>query len=117
MTHLKHLVLAAIGLSMLAVPAAQAQPRHDGPRAGVHRPAAPPPAAHRPHVRPAPSHAHRHWSKGQRYNDWRRHSAVRDYHRYGLRRPGPGQRWIKVNNDYLLVSTATGLIASIMAGR
>lgn len=115
---MKNLVLAAIGLSMMAIPAAQAQPRHDGPRPGVHRPAVAPPAAHRPHVKPAPSRSHRaRWSSGQRYNDWRRHSAVRDYNRYGLRRPGHGQQWIKVNNDYLLITTATGVIASIIAGR
>lgn len=128
MKNLKHLVFAAIGLSLMAIPAAEAQTRHNGHTFTVQRQAAPPTAhrpghaqrpshAQRPHVRPAP-HAHRqHWSHGQRYGNWRRHSTVRDYHRYGLRRPGHGQHWIKVNNDYLLISTATGVIASIIAGR
>ncbi len=50
-------------------------------------------------------------------NDWRRHSHVRDYHRHGLRRPGRGQAWVRVDNNYLLLSMATGLIASITAAR
>lgn len=117
MKHINRIVLAAIGLSLMAIPAAQAQARHDTHRPGVHRHAKPP-AAHRPHAKPAPSHAHRsRWTRGHRYNNWRRHSTVRDYHRFGLRRPGHGQHWIKVNNDYLLITTATGVIASIIAGR
>lgn len=55
------------------------------------------------------------WRHGQRYHDWRRHQAVRDYHRYHLRRPAAGQEWIRVGNDYLLVGIATGIIASIVA--
>lgn len=56
------------------------------------------------------------WSRGQRYSDWRRHT-VRDYHRHGLRAPGRGQQWVKVDNDFLLVTAATGVIASIIAAR
>jgi len=36
--------------------------------------------------------------------------ADRDYGRYGLRRPGPGQEWIRVGNDYVLVSILSGII-------
>lgn len=59
----------------------------------------------------------RHWKRGQRYSDWRRHQPVRDYHRYGLKRPGPGQEWIRVGNDYLLVGIASGIIGAMIAGR
>ncbi|MFC5384590.1 RcnB family protein [Aquamicrobium segne] len=62
-------------------------------------------------------HKRHDWKRGQRYSDWRRHAPVRDYHRYGLKRPGPGQQWIKVDNDYLLLSLATGLIAGVIAAR
>ncbi|MGS1093782.1 RcnB family protein [Aquamicrobium terrae] len=63
-------------------------------------------------------YAKRHqWKRGQRYSDWRRHQAVRDYRRHGLKRPAPGQQWIKVDNDYLLVGLATGLIAGVIAAR
>jgi len=42
---------------------------------------------------------------------------VRDYHRYGLRKPGRGQQWVKVDNTYLLMSVATGLILGVAAAR
>jgi len=139
---IKRIAFAAIGVAMMAIPAAQAQQSfggQQGPRHGAHRPAPAPQAQHhnarpghpqaqRPHARPGHSHAQRpnvrpghphahapRWQRGQRYGDWRRHGAVHDYHRYGLRRPGPGQHWVRVGNDYLLVSAATGLIASIIA--
>ncbi|MCB1469656.1 MAG: RcnB family protein [Rhizobiaceae bacterium] len=60
---------------------------------------------------------HRHWKRGDRYSDWRRHQQVRDWHRHGLRRPGRGQEWIRVGNDYLLVSLASDIIAGLIAGR
>ncbi|WP_203566152.1 RcnB family protein [Aurantimonas aggregata] len=41
--------------------------------------------------------------------------AVNDWQRQGLRRPANGQRWVRVDNDYLLVAAASGLIASIVA--
>jgi len=55
------------------------------------------------------------WQKGHRYGDWRKHPPVHDYHRYGLRRPGPGQYWIRVGNQFLLVGITTGIIAGIIA--
>ncbi|MEN3397446.1 RcnB family protein [Brucella melitensis] len=60
---------------------------------------------------------HNRWSKGQRYNDWRRHQEIRDYKRYGLRAPARGQRWIKVDDQFLLITAATGLIVGVLAGR
>jgi Ni/Co efflux regulator RcnB len=56
-----------------------------------------------------------HWKRGERYSDWRRHQPVRDYSRYGLKRPGHGQEWIRVGNDYLLVGIASGLIGAMIA--
>ncbi len=58
-----------------------------------------------------------HWKSGQRYREWKRHQGIRDYHRYGLRRPGAGQQWIRVGDEYLLVGIATGLIAGVLAAR
>ncbi len=60
---------------------------------------------------------HQRWGKGQRMSDWRNRQAVRDYHRHGLRKPGRGQQWIKVDNNYILISVTSGIIASILAGR
>ncbi|MDX8469405.1 RcnB family protein [Mesorhizobium sp. VK23B] len=56
-----------------------------------------------------------HWRNGQKYSNWKRHQAVRDGNRYGLRRPGPGQEWIRVGNDYLLVSIVSGIIFGAIA--
>ncbi|AZO11931.1 MULTISPECIES: RcnB family protein [unclassified Mesorhizobium] len=56
-----------------------------------------------------------HWRNGQRYAAWKRHQAVRDWNRYGLRRPGPGQEWIRVGNDYLLVGIVSGVIFGAIA--
>lgn len=55
------------------------------------------------------------WRHGQRYSDWKRHRPVNDWRKYGLRRPGPGQEWIRVGNDYLLVGIMSGVIAGIIA--
>ncbi|MDX8480197.1 RcnB family protein [Mesorhizobium sp. VK24D] len=40
---------------------------------------------------------------------------VRDWNRYGLRRPGPGQEWIRVGNDYLLVGIVSGIVFGAIA--
>lgn len=58
---------------------------------------------------------HTNWKRGQRYSDWRRHQEVRDWQRHRLHRPGPGQEWIRVGNDYMLVSIVSGVIAGIIA--
>ena len=50
------------------------------------------------------------WRNGQKYSGWRRHQPIRDYGRYGLHRPGRGQEWIRVGNDYVLVSILSGVI-------
>ncbi|TKT79334.1 RcnB family protein [Aquamicrobium sp. LC103] len=115
----KRTVLAAIAVSMLAVPVAQAQQRHDGPRHGQHYSHSKKPGFHAPKRHEARKHAPKrhHWAKGNRLPEWQRRQAVRDYHRHGLKRPGRGQQWVKVDNDYLLVSLASGIIAGIIAAR
>ena len=60
-------------------------------------------------------HGRDNWRNGQRYSDWKRHQPVRDWNRYGLRRPGPGQEWIRVGNDYVLVSILSGIILGAIA--
>lgn len=125
----KRMILAAVAFSMLAVPMAQAQSRHDGPRShhqqshsskqkyqapkrhGAQKPA---PRGHHAY-RPAPSRQK--WKQGQRVPNWQKRQQVRDYHRYGLRKPARGQQWVKVDNDYLLISLATGVILGLAAGR
>lgn len=59
---------------------------------------------------------HRHWARGHRLPHEYRGRVV-DYHRYHLRRPGRGQHWVRVDNDYLLVGIASGIIASVVAAQ
>ncbi|RDJ07897.1 RcnB family protein [Rhizobium grahamii] len=59
----------------------------------------------------------RRWARGQRMADWRRHQAVREYRRYGLREPGRGQQWVRVDNQFVLLSVATGVILGLTAVR
>ena len=56
-----------------------------------------------------------HWRNGQKYSSWKRHQPIRDYNRYGLHRPGRGQEWIRVGNDYVLVSVLSGIIFGAIA--
>ena len=55
------------------------------------------------------------WRKGQQYSGGRQHQPVRDYGRYGLHRPGRGQEWIRVGNDYVLVGILSGVIFGTLA--
>ncbi len=130
---MKRIVLSVLAISMLAATSLQGQ------AAPLNRPAAPQaelvqvdwkkPSHKYDNRRDSKRYDNRHtarkyqyakrhqWKRGQRYSDWRRHQAVRDYRRHGLKRPAPGQQWIKVDNDYLLVGLATGLIAGVIAAR
>jgi Ni/Co efflux regulator RcnB len=126
---MKRLVLAAVALSFLASPMVSAQ------AAPMVLPAVAAPSSSVLHVdwkQPSKQYDRRHvdrrvvkkqvvrkqqWKRGQRYSDWRRHQPVRDYSRHGLKRPGHGQQWIKVGNEYLLISVASGLIGAMIAGR
>lgn len=57
------------------------------------------------------------WVRGKRVPQAQRKNVVRDYHKRGLRRPADGQQWVKVNDDYLLIGIATGIISSVIAGK
>ncbi|PYE87409.1 RcnB family protein [Phyllobacterium leguminum] len=57
------------------------------------------------------------WSRGRELPRSYRSHVVRDYGRYRLSRPPRGHQWVRVDNDYLLISIASGVISSIVAGR
>lgn len=115
----KRTILAAIAFSVLAAPMAQAQSRYDGPRSSHHysQPAKPKYQAPQRHHAKKPEPNRRHWARGQRVPEWQRKQHVRDYHRHGLKRPAKGQQWVRVDNDYLLISLATGVILGLAAAR
>jgi Ni/Co efflux regulator RcnB len=55
----------------------------------------------------------RQWRKGGKYDGGG--AAVTDYGRHKLKTPRKGQRWVRDGNDFVLVTTATGVIASIVS--
>ncbi|MCH4545842.1 RcnB family protein [Rhizobium changzhiense] len=60
-----------------------------------------------------------HWKRGYRVNasERRRFSNVNDYRRYRLAPPPRGYRWVRADNDYLLIGVTSGIISSVIAGR
>lgn len=123
---MKRLILSVLALSMLAVPAAQAAERHGsrteyrkvqtyhGPKHDVRRVDKTVVIKRGDKVTVKKVERNR-WVRGNRVPDWQRRYEVRDYKRYGLRRPGANQRWIKVDNEYLLIGISTGIIAGLIA--
>jgi Ni/Co efflux regulator RcnB len=59
------------------------------------------------------------WNRGHRMTPAeRRHMQdVRDYRRYRLSAPPRGYRWVRVDSDYLLIGSASGVISNIVVGR
>ena len=121
---MKKFVITLLAATVLAAPIAQAQEWRHGPDRGRHV------ERHvekridkrvdkRVHVdKKVVVHKHR-WVRGHRMTpaERRRMAEIRDYRRYKLSAPPRGQRWVKVDNDYLLVGIATGVIAGIVASR
>ena len=88
-------------------------PNHAAPRPT-------PPVAQRPVSRPPQQaqHDRRDFRRGERLPSGYRsnHYVVDNWRTHGLRAPQRGQHWVQVGNDYLLVSIATGVIASVFNG-
>lgn len=110
----KSLVIGISILSMLGTTSAFAQSNYQN----KHNNAT---AYHQNYKKPAPprytaQQKHR-WTKGQRLPARYRGQVVRDYRHYRLAPPPRGYNWVRVDNDYVLIAAATGLISSILAGR
>ena len=110
---MKKFFAVLLAATVLAAPLAQARDDHRGPDRSRHT---------ERHVtiekKKVVVTKHR-WNKGHRMSaaERRRMAEVRDYRRYKLSAPPRGQRWVKVDNDFLLVGITSGVIASIIAGR
>ncbi|MCI9865583.1 MULTISPECIES: RcnB family protein [Rhizobium/Agrobacterium group] len=103
---MKKLFSILIAATVLAAPVAQAQSRHDDrPGHRVERTVT---------TKKVIIKKHR-WDRGQRLSAAERRQMIdrRDYRRHSLREPGRGQRWVRVNNQYLLINTSNGLIISL----
>jgi Ni/Co efflux regulator RcnB len=57
------------------------------------------------------------WRKGERFDQHHaRNYRQIDYRQYrGLRAPPRGYRWVRSDNDAVLVAISTGIIASVVA--
>jgi Ni/Co efflux regulator RcnB len=117
---MKRIILSALALSMLAVPAAQAQSRsvyENQMERQFQQPRFQKPGVRSGHAVRKPIAKQHRFQRGHRYTNWKRQQQVRDWQRHGLRRPGHGQQWVRVGNDYLLITIASGIIAGLIAGR
>jgi Ni/Co efflux regulator RcnB len=121
---MKRIVLSAVALSMLAATSLQGQaaplnapnaPQSTYSQVDWQKPGKHVDVKKRVVVKKKVVVKRNHWRNGQRYSSWKRHQPVRDYRHYGLRRPGRGQEWIRVGNDYLLVSVVSGIIIGAIA--
>lgn len=114
---MKRLLSAILAGSVFAVPmVADAKPMFAPGHGPAAHHAAPPhrgPVV-RHVVRPRPQ-AHARWAVGHRVPAAQHRVVIRDYGRYHLRRPGAGQHWIRVDNEFLLVGITSGLIAGFIA--
>lgn len=104
---MKRLLIAATALTMLggSVSAAFAQPReirHDRRELRQDR---------------RELRADRRWRRGERLPAAYRGGSyyVSDWRSRRLRAPPRGYRWVRRDNDYLLIGATTGLIASVIA--
>lgn len=77
----------------------------------------PPPHARNDHDNPGKGHAKghkKHHVKGERLE--REYWGERvDYHHHHLQAPPPGHEWRRVDDEYILIAVATGIIASVIA--
>ncbi|PYE27073.1 Ni/Co efflux regulator RcnB [Rhizobium sp. PP-WC-2G-219] len=110
---MKRFIIALLATSFLAAPGAFAAPqdRNDGARGRtVER--------HTTTIKKTEVRKNR-WARGHRLSpaERRRTAEVRDYRRYRLNAPPRGQRWVKVDNDFLLISVATGVIVGLASSR
>lgn len=57
------------------------------------------------------------WVRGERLsrNYYTDRTYYVDYRTHHLRQPPRGYRWVRVDNDYMLIALTSGLIASIIA--
>ncbi len=58
--------------------------------------------------------APRRHKKGEHLAKGKRGQRIDNYSHYGLNKPPKGHQWRKVDNDYVLIAIATGVIANVI---
>ncbi|WP_288425703.1 RcnB family protein [uncultured Agrobacterium sp.] len=109
---MKKFVTVFLAATILAAPLAQAQSRYDSghDRRGVHeRTVTTKKVIIKKHS----------WKRGQRLTPAERRHFVdrREYRRYHLKEPRRNQRWVRVDNQFLLINAVSGLIIGLSAAR
>ncbi len=106
---MKRLIVPLFGLSLLfGTGAALADPPHHDDHGHDQR--------HddrhddRRHDAPPPHH----WARGERLPQDHRGVYVTDYRKHGLKAPPRGHEWRRVDDRYVLIAVATGLISSVI---
>ena len=126
---MKRIAATVLSLSLLASASAFAAPAQDRDRDDTRRdepqrssaqhsqghanngPAA---TAHNGSRHASNNSAHHAPRKGERLPQHQRGNRVADYSRHGLRKPGRGNEWRKVDDRYVLMAVATGMIIDIV---
>ncbi|WP_377297857.1 RcnB family protein [Rhizobium sp. SGZ-381] len=111
---MKVLISFLTAATILAAPIAQAQD-YRGPGHDRHRPSERTVVIEKKKV---VVQKHR-WSKGHKLTraERARLANIRDYRQYRLSAPPRGYQWVRVDNQFLLIGAASGIIASVVAGR
>ena len=105
---MKKLFAIFVAATVLAAPMAQAQSRHDN------RPDRHTTIEKTINKKKVVVKKHR-WDRGQRLSAAQRRNFVdrREYSRYRLSEPRRDQRWVRVDNQFLLVNAVSGVILGL----
>jgi Ni/Co efflux regulator RcnB len=114
---MKKLILGLVAASMVAAPAAAA------PYAGSHERGRYEQSDRSRDIRSDRGYAKKlraySWRKGERFDRRRAHTyrSINNPRAYGLRAAPRGYRWVRSDNDALLVGITSGIISAVIAGR
>ncbi|ATU92560.1 RcnB family protein [Phyllobacterium zundukense] len=107
---MKKITLVALAISLIATPAAFAQQQnYKGHQYGHQQ--------KQVIVKKKVVVKHGRWSRGHALPSSYRHNVVRDYHRYHLRTPPRGYQWVRADNNYVMISIASGVISALVQAR
>ncbi len=108
---MKKFVTVLLAATILAAPMAQAQSRHDDRHRGA--------IIERHTTTKKVIVKKQRWDRGQRLSQAERRHFVdrRDYRRYRLSEPRRDQRWVRIDNQFLLINAINGLIVGIASSR
>ncbi len=104
---MKKIALAALAISLIATPAAFAQQQNYRGHGYGHQ-------QKEVIVKKKVVVKKTRWSRGHALPSSYRRNVVRDYHRYHLRTPPRGYQWVRADNDYAMISIATGMISTLV---